>query len=41
MEKQKKVIKNNRFKISAPRWNDKFELPAGSYFVSDILDYFK
>ena len=26
---------NNKFKISAPTWNDKFELPAGSYSVSD------
>ena len=35
MEKQKKVIyKNNKFKISAPTWNDKSELPAGSYYVS-------
>ena len=25
---------NNKFKISAPTWNDKFELPDGSYSVS-------
>ena len=31
---------NNKFKISAPTWNDKFELPDGSYSVSDIQDYF-
>ena len=31
---------NNKFKISAPIWNDKFELPDGSYSVSDIQDYF-
>ena len=31
---------NNKFKISATTWNDKFELPDGSYFVSDIQDYF-
>ena len=30
---------NNKFKISAPTWNDKFELPDGSYSVSDIQDY--
>ena len=24
---------NNRFKISAPTWNEKFELPDGSYSV--------
>ena len=27
---------NNRFKISAPTWNDEFELSDGSYSVSDI-----
>ena len=32
---------NNKFKISAPTWNDKFELPNGSYSVSDIQDYFE
>ena len=28
---------NNKFKISAPTWNDKFESPDGS----DIQDYFE
>ena len=32
---------NNKFKISAPTWNDEFELAGGSYSVSDIQDYFK
>ena len=32
--------KNNKFKISAPTWNDKHELPDGSHSVSDIPDYF-
>ena len=32
---------NNKFKISVPTWNDKFELPDGSYSVSDIQDYFE
>ena len=32
---------NNKFKISAPAWNDKFELPDGSYSLSDIQDYFE
>ena len=32
---------NNKFKISPPTWNDKFELPDGSYSVSDIQDYFE
>ena len=33
--------KNNKFKISAPTWNDEFNLPDGSYSVSDIQDYFE
>ena len=37
----KKVYKNNKFKISASTWNDKFELPDGSYSVSDIQDSFE
>ena len=36
-----KSYKNNKFKTSAPKWNDKFELPDGSYSVSDIQDYFE
>ena len=32
---------NNQFKISAPTWNSKFELPDGSYSVSNIQDYFE
>ena len=27
--------------MSAPTWNDKFELANGSYSVSDIQDYFE
>ena len=27
---------NNKFKISAPTWSEEFELPDGSYSVSDI-----
>ena len=37
----KSSYNNNKFKISAPTWNDKFELPDGSYSVSDIQDYFE
>ena len=33
--------KNNKFKISAPTWNDKFELPDRSYSISDIQYYFE
>ena len=40
-----KNIKNsyncNQFKISAPTWNDEFELPDGSYSITDIQDYFE
>ena len=32
---------NNKFKISAPTWNEEFTLPDGSYSVSDIQDYFE
>ena len=36
----KRSYNNNKFKISAPTWNDKFDLPDGSFSVSDIQDYF-
>ena len=36
----KKSYKNNKFKISPPTWNKEFELHDGSYFVSDIQDYY-
>ena len=32
---------NNKFKISAPTWNEEFELPDGSYLILDIQDYFE
>ena len=32
---------NNKFKITAPTWNNEFELPDGSYSVSNIQDYFE
>ena len=34
-------IKNNKFKISAPTWNETFDLPDGSYNISEIQDYFE
>ena len=37
----KSSYNNNKFKISTPTWNDKFELPDGSYSVPDIQDYFE
>ena len=42
MEKhKKKSYNNNKFKISAPTWNDEFELPDGLYLISDIQNYFE
>ena len=39
-EKYKKTVKkNNKLKIIAPTWNDEFELPDGSYSLSDIQNY--
>ena len=35
----KRQYKNNNLKIIVPTWNDEFELPDGSYSVSDIQDY--
>ena len=32
---------NNELKTSAPTWNDTFDLPDGSYYISDIPDYFE
>ena len=35
------LYKCNECKISAPTWNDKFELPDESYYVSDVENYFE
>ena len=37
----KKWYNSNKFKISAPTWNEEFELHDGSYFIPDIQDYFE
>ena len=37
----KSSYNNNKFRISAPTWNDKFDLPDGSYSVSDTQNYFE
>ena len=37
----KSAYNNNKFKISAPTWNDEFNLPDGPYSVGDIQDYFE
>ena len=36
----KSAYSNNKFEISAPTWNEEFDLPDGSYSISDIQDYF-
>ena len=38
-ENVRKQNKNIELKIIASTWNDEFELPYGSYSVSDIQDY--
>ena len=40
-KKIKSSYNNTKFKISARTWNDKFELPDGSYTVLYIQDYFE
>ena len=37
----KSSYNNNKFKIFALTWSDEFELPDGSYSISDIQDYFE
>ena len=37
----KSSYNNSKFKIFAPTGSDKFELPDGSYLISDIQDYFE
>ena len=37
----KSEYKNNKFKISAPTWNNTFDLPDGYYSIADIQDYFE
>ena len=36
----KSSYNNNKFKMFAPTWSQEFELPDGSYSISDIQDYF-
>ena len=35
----KSIYNNNKFKISAPTWNDTFDLPDGSYNIPAIQNY--
>ena len=37
----KSIYENNKFKISAPTWNETFDLPDGSYSIPEIQDYFE
>ena len=34
----KSEYSNNKFKISAPTWNETFDLPDGSHSIEDIQD---
>ena len=34
----KSIYNNNKFKISAPTWNDTFNLPDGLYNISEMQD---
>ena len=40
MRNMKDLYSNNKFKISASIWHDKFQLLDGFYSVSDNQDYF-
>ena len=40
-KKIKSEYNNNEFKISAPTWNETFDLPDSSYSINDIQDYFE
>ena len=32
---------SNKFKISAPTWNDTFDVPDGSYSIAALQNYFE
>ena len=36
----KKSYRNNKHKRLAPKWNDEFELPGGTYSILGFQDYF-
>ena len=40
-KKIRSAYSNNKFKTSAPTWNDGFDLPDSSYSISDIQSYFE
>ena len=37
----KSSYNNNKFKISAPTWNETFDVPDGSYSTAALQDYFE
>ena len=37
----KSEYNNNKFKISAPTWDDTFDLHDGSYSIANVQDYFE
>ena len=41
MKNIKSACHSNKFKISAPTWNDEFDFSDGSYSIADIQDYFE
>ena len=41
LKNTKMSYKNNKFKTSTPTWNEEFELPDGSYSITDVQVYFE
>ena len=41
MEEHKSAYNNDKYKISAPSWNETFDLSDGSYSIANIQDYFE
>ena len=37
----KSEYNSNKFKITAPTWNETFDLPDGSHSIYEIQDYFE
>ena len=37
----KSEYNNNKFKISAPTWNEAFDVPDGSYSIAALQNYFE
>ena len=40
-KKVKSDYNNNKFKISAPTWNDAFDVPDDSYSIAALQNYFE